>query len=173
MFASIYFIVRLDKKVTKDPLTNNADKNKPNAQDEFEKIMRIEPIEVGLSAKLSKALVTDSADFSERITNLRRQFALDFGFILPKVHLAVKPDLHENNYSLFIQGSQVGAGELQVHGRVKPYPNSNSRKYLRSILELHALSLMASKPKIQPMGYRRCGLKKTCVNMREILAIHW
>ena len=82
--------------------------------DELQALMRIEPIEVGLSSSIAATLLASGSDFSERIASLRRQFAQDFGFILPKVHLGPKPELREGSYEILIQGNRVGHGELQT-----------------------------------------------------------
>lgn len=82
--------------------------------DELRQLMRIEPIAVSLSPALATALLATASDFSERIAGLRRQFAQDFGFILPKVHLGPKLELKENGYEILIQGNRVGHGELRT-----------------------------------------------------------
>jgi len=82
--------------------------------DELQQLMRIEPIEVSLSPSLATALLASGSDFSERVATLRKQFAQDFGFILPKVHLGPKPELREGTYEILVQGNRVGHGELQT-----------------------------------------------------------
>jgi flagellar biosynthesis protein FlhA len=82
--------------------------------DELQQLMRIEPIEVSLSPSLAAALLATGSDFSERVAALRKQFAQDFGFILPKVHLGPKPELREGIYEILVQGNRVGHGELQT-----------------------------------------------------------
>ena len=83
-------------------------------QDELQQIMRIEPIEVYLNPDLATTLLASASDFGDRITNLRRQFAQDYGFILPKVHLGPRADLPEGNYEILVQGNRVGQGELRA-----------------------------------------------------------
>lgn len=101
-----------EKDEESDEVSSADTKTKP--QDELQQLMRIEPIEVGLSTSLVTALLGSGSDFSDRIANLRRQFAQDYGFILPKVHLGPKPELAEHNYELLVQGNRVGSGELQT-----------------------------------------------------------
>jgi flagellar biosynthesis protein FlhA len=86
-------------------------------QDELQQIMRIDPVEVYLNPDLAATLLATASDFSERITQLRRQFAQDYGFILPKVHLGPRADLRAGGYEIMVQGNRVGQGELQT-GRV-------------------------------------------------------
>jgi flagellar biosynthesis protein FlhA len=97
-----------------DEAVDTEDSSKSKPQDELQQLMRIEPIEVSLSAELATALLSNASDFSDRIANLRRQFAQDYGFILPKVHLGPRAELAGNNYELLVQGNRVGNGELQT-----------------------------------------------------------
>jgi flagellar biosynthesis protein FlhA len=82
--------------------------------DELQLLMKIEPIEVGLSPSLVTALLGPGADFSERIAGLRKQFAQDFGFILPKVQLGPRPELKEGLYEIYVHGNRIGHGELRT-----------------------------------------------------------
>lgn len=97
-----------------EEVSDATEDKKAKPQDELQQLMKIEPIEVSLSSGLATALLGDGSDFSDRISNLRRQFAQDYGFILPKVHLGPRVDLLENNYELSVQGNRVGSGELQT-----------------------------------------------------------
>jgi flagellar biosynthesis protein FlhA len=87
---------------------------KAKPQDELQQIMRIDPVEVYLNPDLATTLLATASDFSERITQLRRQFAQDYGFILPKVHLGPRADLRAGGYEIMVQGNRVGQGELQT-----------------------------------------------------------
>ena len=107
------YITRSASKKDEDVSDSSAD-TKAKPQDELQQLMKIEPIEVSLSTSLANALLGSGADFSDRVANLRRQFAQDYGFILPKVHLGPRVDLLENNYELLVQGNRVGVGELQT-----------------------------------------------------------
>ncbi|MGH8050454.1 MAG: flagellar biosynthesis protein FlhA [Arenimonas sp.] len=111
--AMVVYITRKGSDKDEEASETIEDK-KAKPQDELQQLMKIEPIEVSLSSSLAKALLGDGSDFSDRISNLRRQFAQDYGFILPKVHLGPRVDLLENNYELLVQGNRVGAGELQT-----------------------------------------------------------
>lgn len=107
------YITRSASKKDEDVSDSSADtKTKP--LDELQQLMKIEPIEVSLSSSLASALLGDGSDFSDRISNLRRQFAQDYGFILPKVHLGPRVELLDNKYELYVQGNRVGVGELQT-----------------------------------------------------------
>jgi flagellar biosynthesis protein FlhA len=86
----------------------------PKPTEELQQLMKIEPIEIAMSSSLAEALLATGSDFSERIAGLRKQFAQDYGFILPKVHMGARPELRDSRYELFVQGNRIGQGELQT-----------------------------------------------------------
>jgi flagellar biosynthesis protein FlhA len=82
--------------------------------DELQQLMRIEPIEIAFAPGLAATLLAPESDLGDRIATLRRQFAQDFGFVLPKVQLGPKAELREGHYEVLVQGNRVGQGELQL-----------------------------------------------------------
>ncbi len=50
----------------------------------------------------------------ERIKSIRRQIALESGFIVPPIHIKDNLELASGNYSIIINGVEVGTGDLMV-----------------------------------------------------------
>ncbi|MBN1847735.1 MAG: flagellar biosynthesis protein FlhA [Deltaproteobacteria bacterium] len=50
----------------------------------------------------------------DRIRSLRRQFALEMGFIMPSLHIRDNLELKPNEYAFCIKGNRVAKGELMV-----------------------------------------------------------
>jgi flagellar biosynthesis protein FlhA len=111
--VAIALIASKNEKLNPDLLDKNvnSEKAKPVKQSEISQLMNIEPIEVCYGSNLN-ALLGDNSDLSERISSIRRQFAQDYGFVLPKVVLSQKPHLKADAYEICIQGDTVGKGEL-------------------------------------------------------------
>lgn len=84
------------------------------AKEDLQQLMRIEPVEIDFGSTLAQAFLGPDADLGERVATLRKQFAQDFGFILPKVQLVAKTDLREDAYEILLQGNRVGRSELQM-----------------------------------------------------------
>jgi flagellar biosynthesis protein FlhA len=84
------------------------------AGDDLQQWMKIEPIEVRLGSELVALLIGQGGDFSDRISNLRKQFAIDLGFVLPKVQTSQRIELAASAYEIHFQGCRVGQGELAV-----------------------------------------------------------
>lgn len=111
--ALIYFSVR-DKSSAK---TNDAEDSvlEPPAtrtEEDIYKLMAVEPIEIHLGTAIVATYKAKNLDLGERIATYRKQYALEAGFILPKVKLIQEAPLAERGYEIHVQGSRVGKGEL-------------------------------------------------------------
>ena len=89
-----------------------APSEKAAEKDDFQQLMRIEPVEIGFGSMLAGAFLAPESDLRERVTTLRRQFAQEFGFVLPSVQLVARADLREDAYEILVQGNRVGGSKL-------------------------------------------------------------
>ena len=51
----------------------------------------------------------------ERVKAIRRQIALDFGFVVPSVHIKDNLQLDSGSYSILVKGIEVGKGNMKLH----------------------------------------------------------
>lgn len=84
------------------------------AGDEMQQWMRIEPIEIRLGSELAARLTGPDSDLIERFSTLRKQFAQDLGFVLPKIQTGPRTELAADGYEIHFHGSRVGNGELAM-----------------------------------------------------------
>lgn len=96
------------------PEAGQAPASETPAKEDLQQLMRIEPVEIGFGSALAGAFLAPESDLGERVATLRKQFAQDFGFILPKVQLVAKADLREDAYEILVQGNRVGRSELRM-----------------------------------------------------------
>lgn len=115
LFGVVIIAVSFSKNNTQEEAEDSTQsvQRKTSTQDDLHQLMRVEPIEVNFSTILS-AVLGDSTDMSDRIAAMRRQFAQDFGFVLPKVTLAQNPNLKDGTYDICVQGDSRGKGELFI-----------------------------------------------------------
>lgn len=86
--------------------------SKPSLKnDELHKLMRINPIEISYGSNLVPIL-GDSSDFGDRIAAVRRQFAQDFGFVLPVVTITQNINLKSEGYEISLHGEAIAKGML-------------------------------------------------------------
>ncbi|WP_426271788.1 flagellar biosynthesis protein FlhA [Dyella kyungheensis] len=111
--ALIYFSVR-DKSSaqTSDVEDSVLEPPASRAEEDIYKLMAVEPIEIHLGTAIVATYKAKNLDLGERIATYRKQYALEAGFILPKVKLIQEAPLAERGYEIHVQGSRVGKGEL-------------------------------------------------------------
>jgi flagellar biosynthesis protein FlhA len=105
--------------------------SEPQAKREEEDLYRmlsIEPVEVHLGSGIAATYKARNLDLGDRISTFRKQFAMDFGFILPKVKLVQGSPLAEDAYEIQVQGSRVGRGELRFDALLAINPGGKRPK---------------------------------------------
>jgi flagellar biosynthesis protein FlhA len=107
------------------------DEPEPQAKREEEDLYRllsIEPVEIHLGSGIAATYKARGLDLGDRISTFRKQFAMDFGFILPKVKLVQGSPLAEDAYEIQVQGSRVGRGELRFDSLLAINPGGKRLK---------------------------------------------
>jgi len=85
---------------------------------EPEKVESLLPLDI-LALEVGYGLISlidpeQNGDLLERVKSIRRQFALDMGFVVPPLHIRDNLDLKPGGYSVLIRGNQVASGELMT-----------------------------------------------------------
>ena len=111
--ALVYFSVRTRARAPAEP-NEGAESLSTSAPEDVGQLMRIEPVEVRLGSDLATAFSGPGADLADRVTNLRKQLAIDLGFVLPKVQTSLRVDLAPSTYEIHFHGCRVGQGELML-----------------------------------------------------------
>ena len=110
-----------DSKETPEPVAKRG-------EDDLYKLLAVEAIEIHLGGGIATAYKARGLDLGDRIATFRKQFALDAGFILPKVKLIQDSPLAEDAYELHVQGSRVGRGELHFDALLAINPGGKRPK---------------------------------------------
>lgn len=90
-----------------------------------ESLLRIDP--VGLEVGYALIPLLDASQggmLLDRIKSIRRQIALDFGFVVPPIHITDNLQLGPREYSVLLRGVQIGRGELQIEQFLAINPGS-------------------------------------------------
>ncbi len=95
------------KKVTQEKL-------KPS-QEKLESLLPIDVLELEVGYGLINIVDVDqNGDLLERISNIRKQFALDLGVIIPPLRIRDNLELKPGDYQVLLKGVQIGSGSLLV-----------------------------------------------------------
>ncbi|MBF0314032.1 MAG: flagellar biosynthesis protein FlhA [Oligoflexia bacterium] len=87
--------------------------DKKKRQENLEELLPLEMIELEVGYAIVNLVdVEQNGDLLERITQLRRQFALDWGVIIPSVRIRDNLELRPGGYVIKLKGVAVAQGEL-------------------------------------------------------------
>lgn len=86
----------------------------PQLTDEdYEGMLSVDLLEMEVGYGLIPLVdASQNGELLPRIKSIRRQFALDMGFIVPPVHVKDNLQLKPNEYTIILKGVKIGGGEL-------------------------------------------------------------
>ena len=84
------------------------------AVDNVVNLLPLDPLEIELGYALLSLVEGPGGGLLDRITNIRRQLALELGVIIPTVRVRDNLQLPPNIYTVKLRGVEVGRGELFV-----------------------------------------------------------
>ncbi|HAO14738.1 MAG TPA: flagellar biosynthesis protein FlhA [Tenacibaculum sp.] len=82
------------------------------SQDNIYNLMRVEPIEISVGQNLINMVGDDDSLFMERIVSFRKQYALDMGFVIPKVRVKDDKKLRPNGYEIRVFDTKVADNQI-------------------------------------------------------------
>ncbi|MCF8058700.1 MAG: flagellar biosynthesis protein FlhA [Bacteriovoracaceae bacterium] len=102
-----------DKEVEDAKLADSeVDKGKP---EHLEDLLGLELVELEVGYGLVNLVDSEqNGDLLERITHIRKQFALDWGVIIPSVRIKDNLELKPGGYNIKIKGIKVAEGDLMT-----------------------------------------------------------
>lgn len=113
---SLIFVANRIEKTAEQELKVAASKvveDKKATPDSLEDLLSLELVELEVGYGLVNLVdSSQNGDLLERITFMRKQFALDWGVIIPSVRIKDNLELKPGGYSVKIKGIQVAKGEL-------------------------------------------------------------
>jgi flagellar biosynthesis protein FlhA len=90
-------------------------------------VPRVHPVEVRIGSALSALAQGEESVFMQRIAALRKQFAQDFGLLLPAVRFISEARLAANAYELAIYSVVYGRGELHEDKLLAIHPSGDTK----------------------------------------------
>ena len=91
-----------------------AEKAKPK-DDKIENLLNVDLLELEVGYGLINIVDSEkNGDLLERISNIRKQFALDLGILVPPLRIRDNLELKPGDYQILLKGVQVGQGSLMV-----------------------------------------------------------
>lgn len=83
-------------------------------KEQIDGVQGVDMLELEVGYGLIKVVdSTKTGDLLERITSIRKQFALDMGILVPSIHIRDNLTLAPGEYRFMIKGNKVGGGNLK------------------------------------------------------------
>ncbi|MBI4924702.1 MAG: flagellar biosynthesis protein FlhA, partial [Bdellovibrio sp.] len=152
-------------------IKEHQEKQKPSSE-KLENLLTVDILELEVGYGLIKIVDAEqNGDLLERITNIRKQFALDFGVIVPVLRIRDNLELKPGDYQILLKGVQVGSGSLMVGHMLAMDPGNVTDKITgvpakEPVFGLDALWIMPTqKEEATYAGY-------TVVDLSTVIATH-
>ena len=99
----------------------------PGTEEDPYALLTVEPVEVGLGAHWATLVNQPGSPFKERIAAFRRQHALEFGMVLPRVRFREEAKFSPDRYEIIIDGVPSAKGEARVDRILAIHPAGDLR----------------------------------------------
>lgn len=128
VFFSVVAYLSFRKYKSTESLTESETKKESEQSEDIYNLLTIEPIEVKVGQSLIPLINGDDALLMDRITAFRKSYALDAGFIIPKIRIKDDKKIGPNAYEIMIYGSTIAQGEILADRILAIHPEGNVRK---------------------------------------------
>ena len=111
----VFMIFSLASYFTYNKKDNNADDSEESSSEETEDVydlLTVDPIELKIGKGLVPLLEDDKSTFMDKIVSFRKQYAIDMGFVIPKVRIKDDKKVDVNSYNIFVSDVLVASGEI-------------------------------------------------------------
>ncbi len=113
--ASAFMGFKIEENKKREVLTakNEAVKEQKSSGETLESLLPVELVQLEVGYGLVSLVDADqNGDLLERISHLRKQFATDWGLIIPSVRIKDNLELKPGGYSVKLKGVEIAKGEL-------------------------------------------------------------
>lgn len=127
----LFGIVAYFAKKTRGQMEQNSadpDKEKTEQGDDIYDLLTVEPIEVKVGQGLIPLINGDDALLMDRIATFRKSYALEAGFIIPKIRIKDEKKLPPNAYEIMTYGIAVAQGEILADRVLAIHPDGDIKK---------------------------------------------
>jgi len=84
---------------------------KPVVSEDLYQSLKVEPVEIVFGTELVPMVGAEGRDLAEKLSAIRKQYALDMGVVLPTVRVRDDKHMRPNQYEIRIFGTRVADGE--------------------------------------------------------------
>ncbi|MZG54727.1 MAG: flagellar biosynthesis protein FlhA [Nitrospinae bacterium] len=124
-----YQKMQVDKKTEQLALRKKDEEAKAPLPEKVESILPLDVMELEVGYELIPLVDAErNGELLERIKSIRRQFALEMGFIVPPLHIRDNLQLKSNEYSVVIKGVDVAKDSIMMGRILAMNPGTTERE---------------------------------------------
>ncbi len=109
--AIAYLMLTKEKKDKQLPQITPPEEKIPSIQEQLESLLKVDPLSLEIGYSLIP-LVEGESSLVERIRSLRKQIAMEMGYIVPSIHIRDNLMLKPTQYSILIKGVEIANAEI-------------------------------------------------------------
>ncbi|UTY59322.1 flagellar biosynthesis protein FlhA [Massilia sp. erpn] len=109
-----FVVLRRNKQAGGKDKDESEDGAKAEGEKDTYDMLKVEPVEVLVGSGLAPMVGGEQTVFMERISAIRKQYALESGMVLPRVKFREAPQMGQNAYELQVFGVPAGRGEVMT-----------------------------------------------------------
>jgi flagellar biosynthesis protein FlhA len=173
MLGGMAYLIQLKIRKDQETMDNkqSQEKLKPAAE-KLEDLLGVDLLELEVGYGLINIVdAQQNGDLLERVSNIRKQFALDLGVIIPPLRIRDNLELKPGDYQILLKGVQVGSASLMVGNLLAMDPGNVSEPVVGIATREPAFGLDAiwitprQKDEAMYAGY-------TVVDLSTVIATH-
>ncbi len=96
-------------------IEEDEEEKEESEEDDLERLMEIDPVELEISHTLIPLVdPNENGNLLDRIKLMRKQYAMDMGFITPPIRIRDNIQLRPGEYSILIRGANIATGKIMM-----------------------------------------------------------
>lgn len=123
----------LDKRKRASTDTSSDEADDSNLDEDVYSSLKIEALELKIGQNLIDIFNGDDTIVMDKVSSFRKQYAMEIGFVMPKLRINDDKKLAPNTYEFWVYGAQVGTGELYTDRQLAINPGAATGNTLDGI----------------------------------------
>jgi len=108
----LFVALRAKKKSAEKEIDTAIEEQASTEDDDVYSLLSVESLVLKIGQNLIPLFNEDDSIVMDKVASFRKQYALDVGFVMPKLRVNDEKKLAPNKYEFWVYGVQVGAGEI-------------------------------------------------------------
>lgn len=124
-----YFLKNRQERLAEEQEEDITEEKVEKGPEPVEHLLFVDPLEVAVGYGLISLVDRDQGgEFLDRVSSIRRQFAVEMGIVIPPIHIRDNLQIKSNMYQIFIKGAKIASGELMVNHYLAMDSEDSARK---------------------------------------------